>query len=68
MAAHSELCVVLVDGGITQKQIARAFEVGVKDYFAEPYDIELLAERIDALCTQLGGSKTSSKTSASYGN
>jgi hypothetical protein len=52
---HPELCVVLVDGGITQKQIASAFEAGVKDYFAEPYDIELLAERIDALCTQLSG-------------
>jgi DNA-binding NtrC family response regulator len=45
-----ELCVVLVDGGISQKQIAHAFEDGVKDYFAEPYDVDLLAERIDALC------------------
>jgi CheY-like chemotaxis protein len=46
-----DLCVVLVDGGISQKQIARAFEDGARDYFAEPFDINLLAERIDALCT-----------------
>jgi len=54
--AHPGLFVVLVDGGITQKQIASAFQAGVKDYFAEPYDIKLLAERIDALCVQLNSS------------
>lgn len=41
------LCVVLVDGGLTQKQIATAFQKGAKDYFSEPYDVKLLVERID---------------------
>jgi len=54
--AHPGLSVVLVDGGITQKQIAAAFHAGVRDYFAEPYDLTLLAERIDALCTRIGNS------------
>ena len=49
-----ELCVVLVDGGISQQQVASAFEDGVKDYFAEPYDIDLLAERIDAFEREVG--------------
>ncbi len=44
-----ELSVVLVDGGLTQQQIAAAFREGVQDYFSEPYDLALLVERIDAL-------------------
>jgi DNA-binding NtrC family response regulator len=46
------LSVVLVDGGLSQKQIAGAFKEGVKDYFADPYDVALLLERMDSLCTQ----------------
>ena len=47
-----DLCVVLVDGGLSQKEIAAAFKEGVKDYFADPYDVELLLERIDSLGAQ----------------
>lgn len=47
-----DLCVVLVDGGLSQKQIAAAFKEGVKDYFADPYDAKLLLERMDSLCAQ----------------
>ncbi len=41
--------IVLVDGGFTQKQIAAAFQNGARDYFADPYDTNLLIERLDAL-------------------
>ena len=44
-----DLCIVLVDGGLSQKQIAAAFKDCVKDYFADPYDAELLVERMDSL-------------------
>lgn len=40
------LCVVLVNGGLTQKQIAAAFRAGVKDYFSDPYNLKLLRERL----------------------
>ena len=43
------LSVILVDGGLTQEQIAKAFRSGVKDYFAFPYDFKLLADRIKFL-------------------
>src|SRR5438552_756013 len=40
------LIVLLVDGGLDQRQLATAFRDGVRDYFPEPYDIHLLAERV----------------------
>lgn len=43
------LCIVLVNGGIDQKQIALAFKEGVHDYFSDPYDAILLMERIQYL-------------------
>jgi DNA-binding NtrC family response regulator len=46
------LCVVLVDGGLTQKQIAAAFQEGAKDYFSAPYDAKLLVERVEVLGAQ----------------
>ena len=45
------LFVLLVDGGLSQKEIASAFKGGVKDYFPDPYDVQLLVERTDSLCT-----------------
>ena len=44
-----KLVVVLVNGGLSQEQIASAFRDGVKDYFADPYDVKLLAERVHTL-------------------
>jgi DNA-binding NtrC family response regulator len=44
-----KLVVVLVNGGLTQEQIASAFKEGVKDYFSDPYDVKLLAERVHTL-------------------
>jgi len=41
--------VMLVNGGLTQEQIASAFKEGAKDYFSDPYDVKLLAERVNAL-------------------
>jgi hypothetical protein len=43
------LCVVLVDGGLDQRQLATAFQLGVRDYFPEPVDVRLLAERVGFL-------------------
>ena len=47
-----ELVIVLVNGGLTQEQIASAFKEGAKDYFSDPYDVKLLAERVNALCAR----------------
>ncbi len=58
-----DLCIVLVDGGLSQKQIAAAFKEGVKDYFADPYDADLLVERMDSLCVQ-PAMKDSQRTSS----
>ncbi len=44
------LRIVLVDGGLSQQQIAAAFQDGVNDYFSGPYEAQLLAERMDSLC------------------
>jgi DNA-binding response OmpR family regulator len=48
----SRLLIVLVDGGLEQGQIAEAFASGIIDYFAAPYNIRLLVERINALCSR----------------
>lgn len=44
-----QLTLVLVDGGLTQLEIAELFRLGVADYFATPWNDALLAERIDVL-------------------
>lgn len=46
------LCVLIVDGGLTQRQLAGAFQGGASDYFPVPYDIHLLAERVSSLCNR----------------
>lgn len=53
------LCLLLVDGGLSQQQIARAFREGVKDYFAFPYDRQLLVDRIAALVDRSLAASTS---------
>jgi len=57
--AYPDLCVLLVDGGLSQTQIAAAFRDGVKDYFASPYDVKLLVERLNSLCARLAPRKNS---------
>jgi DNA-binding NtrC family response regulator len=47
---HPVVCVLLVDGGLDQRQLARAFREGTRDYFPAPYDVHLLAERVRTLC------------------
>lgn len=48
-----DLIVILVDGGLSQSQLARAFRDGATDYFKVPYDVSLLAERVDRLSARL---------------
>jgi DNA-binding NtrC family response regulator len=49
------LCVLLVDGGLTQAEVARLFQAGACDYFPVPYDVGLLAERVHSLCARPPG-------------
>ena len=49
---YPDLCVVLVNGGLTQNEIAEAFEVGVRDYFSYQDNVLLLVERVQHLCRQ----------------
>jgi DNA-binding NarL/FixJ family response regulator len=44
-----KLIVVLINGGISQFQLATAFHLGIEDYFPANYDPVLLAERIENL-------------------
>lgn len=46
------LCVVLVNGGLTQNEIAAAFREGVRDYFSHHFNVPLLVERVRYLCSQ----------------
>jgi DNA-binding NtrC family response regulator len=52
---HQALPVLLVDGGVTQRELARAFRDGACDYFPVPYDVHLLAERVSSLCRKPDG-------------
>ena len=45
-----ELSVILLDGGLNQQEVVSAFQKGVKDYFAAPYNLDLLLERVENIC------------------
>lgn len=49
---HPHLQVVLVNGGIDQLHLADAFRAGATDYFATPWNVDLLAERIEVLAAR----------------
>lgn len=63
--------VILLDGGITQEQVASGLGSGAVDYFPEPYPADLLLQRVEVLAQQgrasrrTGRSSTSSKGSHS---
>lgn len=44
-----DLVIILINGGLTQKDIVLAFREGINDYFAFPYDVHLLFDRIHHL-------------------
>jgi DNA-binding NarL/FixJ family response regulator len=50
---YPRLCVVLVNGGLTQNEIAAAFREGARDYFSHHYNTQLLVERVQYLCRQV---------------
>jgi len=49
-AWQPELCIVLVGKAPSQNEIAEAFREGALDFFSDPTDGELLAERVHSLC------------------
>jgi DNA-binding response OmpR family regulator len=49
---HRGLCTVLVNGGLTQNEIAAAFREGARDYFSHHFNVPLLVERVRYLCSQ----------------
>jgi len=55
---YPALHVLLVDGALDQGRLATGFQQGARDYFPEPYDVRLLAERIEYFCDRppAGGS------------
>lgn len=44
-----QLPIVLVAGGLSDDEKADAFTLGVTDYFPSPYEVGLLAERLEVL-------------------
>lgn len=55
--ASPRLIVLIVDGGLDQMQLAKAFHMGVRDYFRAPHESRLLAERIHSLCDRESGGR-----------
>ena len=47
------LCVVMVNGGLTQQRIRACFRKGARDYFSEPYDVDLMVERLEVLSGEM---------------
>lgn len=45
-----QLCIVLVGEALSQDEVAEAFRAGASDFFSDPADAELLAERVLSLC------------------
>jgi hypothetical protein len=56
--SYPGLQVLLVSGGLDQGQVVLAFRQGVRDYFPDPYDVRLLAERVDHFCDSPPGAPT----------
>jgi DNA-binding NtrC family response regulator len=52
---YPALAILLVDGGVNQCQLVRAFREGTCDYFPVPYNVQLLAERVGILCMRPPG-------------
>ena len=48
-AAFPRLCTVVINGGLSQQDIAGAFQEGISDYFSDPYEIKLILERLEFL-------------------
>jgi DNA-binding NtrC family response regulator len=46
---HPDIPVVLVDGSLDQLELAEAFQRGIADYFAAPWNVALLVERVEVL-------------------
>ena len=39
--------VIVLNGGLSVEQIAMVFKAGANDYFAEPYDLDMIVERAE---------------------
>ena len=57
-ATYPELRFVLVNGGMSQTEIANAFREGADDYFSEECGTALLIERIEHICRRLRESRS----------
>jgi len=51
---YSRVPVVAIGLDEPVENIARAFALGIKDYFKKPYQSELIIERLEALCSIKG--------------
>jgi len=57
-AIYPELRFVLVNGGLSQTEIANAFREGAEDYFSPECGAELPVERIEHICRRLRKSRS----------
>jgi len=44
-----QLKILLVDGGLSQKRIVAAFQEGIAEYFASPYDTNMISDKITSI-------------------
>ena len=47
--AFPDVQIVIIDGSVDRKLLAKAFSLGVKDAFSKPLNRELLVERVEVL-------------------
>lgn len=45
----SALPIVVLDGGLGTTEIAQLFHAGAQDYFSQPFNLALIAERLEHL-------------------
>jgi DNA-binding response OmpR family regulator len=46
--------IVVLDGGLSRDDIARLFRAGAQDYFSEPFNVPVIAERLEHLAESQG--------------
>jgi response regulator RpfG family c-di-GMP phosphodiesterase len=54
LSSVTRAAIVVTDGGLRREDIARLLHAGVMDYFSEPLNVPLIAERLEHLASSNG--------------
>ena len=56
--------IVLLDGGLGQREVATVLHAGAQDYFSEPFDFALIAERLTYLAESRSAARARARKDA----